>query len=92
MAYTRKKRHYRQKYTRRRRGGVKIGKRIKTPLGKKRILPGPSPLRKSETNRESEIETRAKELEMKRKVRDAIKKLKESEMEDKINSWELFEQ
>ena len=86
MVYTRKKRH-----TRSRRGGVKIGKRKKTRFGTKRTLPGPSPLRRSETNRESQIE-RMKELEMKSKIRDAIRKLKESEMEDKLNSWELYEQ
>lgn len=86
MAYTHKKRH-----TRRRRGGVKIGKRKKTRFGTRRMLPGPSPLRRSETNRESQIE-RMKELEMKSKIRDAIRKLKESEMEDKLNSWELYEQ
>jgi hypothetical protein len=87
MVYTHKKRHTR----RHRRGGVKIGKRKKTRFGTRRMLPGPSPLRRSETNRESQIE-RMKELEMKSKIRDAIRKLKESEMEDKLSSWELYEQ
>ena len=82
MVYTKKKRHTR----RRRRGGVKIGKRKKTRFGKK-MLPGPSPLRRSETNRESE-----RELEMKRKIKDAIQRLKESEREDKLSPWELYEQ
>ena len=87
MVYTHKKR-----YTRRhRRGGVKIGKRKKTRMGTRRMLPGPSPLRRSETNREAEIE-RMRELEMKRKIRDAIQKLKDSEREDKLSSWELYEQ
>jgi hypothetical protein len=87
MVYTHKKRHTR----RHRRGGVKIGKRKKTRMGTRRMLPGPSPLRRSETNREAEIE-RMRELEMKSKIRDAIRKLKESEMEDKLSSWELYEQ
>lgn len=87
MVYTHKKRHTR----RHRRGGVKIAKRKKTRMGTRRMLPGPSPLRRSETNRESEIE-RMRELEMKRKIRDAIQKLKDSEREDKLSSWELYEQ
>jgi len=88
MAYTHKKRHTRSRH---RRGGVKIGKRKKTRMGTRRMLPGPSPLRRSETNREAEIE-RIRELEMKKKIKDAIQKLKDSEREDKLSPWELYEQ
>jgi hypothetical protein len=86
MRYTQKKRYKRRYRCRRTRGGVKIEKRKKTRFGKK-TLPGPSPLRRSETNKEGE-----RELEMKRKIKDAIKRLKESEREDKLSPWELYEQ